>query len=142
MSDDEAGPALPRGVLRPKSAGWSGEEMEMEHAAVTAKKSDMSSYVAIDKSQFFNTEVGSGYQARHVVRQKGAAQGNSAILDMTKSDKSPANSTLGSRDKKKRKQESNEAISGDREENEEFLRCKGLRCFKRELVSIIRSEKS
>uniref|UniRef100_A0A7S2KP25 Uncharacterized protein n=1 Tax=Leptocylindrus danicus TaxID=163516 RepID=A0A7S2KP25_9STRA len=137
MSSDEAGPALPKGVLRRKGAGWSGEELEMEHAAVNATKSERSSgYVTVDKSQFFNTEVGSGYQAKHVVRQKGAGQGDSAILDMTKPRSTPDKRA------KKRKEQSNEASFEDHSGIEEFLRCKGLRCFKRELVSLIRSDKS
>ena len=65
--DGESGPALPRGVLRPKGRGWAGEELELERKVNEGEKK---SFAAVDKSQFYNMEVGVGYQARGVVRQK------------------------------------------------------------------------
>jgi hypothetical protein len=48
---------------------WQGEEMELQHAVVS-KRLLTSSAAAVDLNQFRNTEVGQGYQAKHVVRQR------------------------------------------------------------------------
>jgi hypothetical protein len=75
--DGAGGPALPRGVLRPKmvrkgvTSAWAGEEMELEHQRQQPSDKKQT-YAAVDITQFQNTVVGKGYQAKHVVRQRTA----------------------------------------------------------------------
>lgn len=71
---------LPRNKKR---GGWEGDEMELQHARDHKKKSiirddqanDSSSSskhgnsVAVNIQDFYNNEVGKGYQAKHVIRQ-------------------------------------------------------------------------
>lgn len=70
-----AGPALPAGVLKTRTA-WAGDELEMDHTREQIRRGaddevdHQATHAAVDISQFHNKEVGSGYQARHVVRQK------------------------------------------------------------------------
>eukprot|EP00590_Aulacoseira_subarctica_P010349 CAMPEP_0172430058 /NCGR_PEP_ID=MMETSP1064-20121228/52914_1 /TAXON_ID=202472 /ORGANISM="Aulacoseira subarctica , Strain CCAP 1002/5" /LENGTH=135 /DNA_ID=CAMNT_0013175849 /DNA_START=242 /DNA_END=645 /DNA_ORIENTATION=+ len=71
--DSKLGPSLPAGVLRRKGAVWEGEEMELDHyregrGSANKKRKDASA--AVDISQFQNTVVGQGYQAKHVIRQR------------------------------------------------------------------------
>merc|ERR1712157_519519 len=54
----------------PKSRGWEGGDLEITHQREYAKSSSQIDYAAVDMTQFHNTEVGKGYQAKHVVRQK------------------------------------------------------------------------
>jgi hypothetical protein len=56
---------------RKRNRGW-GEAMELAHQQ-QHQTSSSSSAVAVDLNQFRNTEVGTGYQAKHVVRQKTAS---------------------------------------------------------------------
>ena len=71
--DSKLGPSLPAGVLRRKGAVWEGEELELDHyregrGSANKKRKDASA--AVDLSQFQNTVVGQGYQAKHVIRQR------------------------------------------------------------------------
>ena len=86
-SDEEAaGPTLPKGVLRPKGRGWAGEDLELRRS-VKEHNGKMSTgtvrNAAVDKFEFYNTEVGSGYQAKHVVRQRQGGVAKVQIIDMS-----------------------------------------------------------
>jgi hypothetical protein len=69
-----------------KSKGWDGEELELEHQKERMMMIQMNQStergrgeggaihgtnysVAVDLNQFRNTEVGTGFQAKHVIRQ-------------------------------------------------------------------------
>jgi hypothetical protein len=65
------------------ASGWDGDDMELEHLKETGRllkdgrglssqdqSQSASAYAAVDLSKFRNTEVGQGYQAKHVIRQK------------------------------------------------------------------------
>mmetsp|Transcript_26455 Transcript_26455/g.78265 ORF Transcript_26455/g.78265 Transcript_26455/m.78265 type:complete len:180 (-) Transcript_26455:143-682(-) len=177
MTDGEASDAsstvenpLPAtGVIRTqRRGGWKGDDMEMEHRMDHLRRSKSSSvggdrlesgdaspggggdvsYTAVDLSQFRNTEVGKGYQARGVVRQKGTYGGGDVkIRDMTVNgvgrgqgfpqvgdeprifDKNKFNS-------KKRRSDDVEREAGITR-RERYLRCRGLREFRKELDKIL-----
>ena len=78
-------------------------------------------HAAVDLSQFRNEEVGKGYQAKHVIRQKGAPTKASGIVDMSQ-----------------RKEES-EPKPKDAEPitKESYLSCRGMRNFVREVDKIL-----
>jgi hypothetical protein len=64
------------------ASGWDGDNMELEHLRESGRllkdgkglplqgSQSSSAYAAVDLSKFRNTEVGQGYQAKHVIRQK------------------------------------------------------------------------
>mmetsp|Transcript_35430 Transcript_35430/g.75640 ORF Transcript_35430/g.75640 Transcript_35430/m.75640 type:complete len:182 (-) Transcript_35430:1943-2488(-) len=95
-SDDDTGPALPLGVLRSRGGWEDANNIEMEHqreklraAAYVDERNDGSrakapSHAAVDLAQFRNEEVGKGYQARHVVRQREASSSSATgVVDMS-----------------------------------------------------------
>ncbi|KAG7363929.1 hypothetical protein IV203_037131 [Nitzschia inconspicua] len=64
-------------AARQKRKGWQGEELELEHRrqqmmAKPPSGTETTTVTAVDLNQFRNTEVGEGYQAKHVVRQRTA----------------------------------------------------------------------
>ena len=136
--DDEH---LPRGMPK-RRRGWEGEDMELQRDDAPAE----AAHAAVDLGQFRNTEVGKGYQAKHVVRQRtGKMEGNVVkVKDMTisssrkkegvkkSSQKSKMRKT--SRDDGSRKRSSAEASKSER--LKKYLKCDGLRRFRRELESI------
>ena len=79
---------------------------------------------AIDLQQFRNDEVGKGYQAKHVVRQKGVPSKASGIVDMSQ-----------------RKEESIETqtarSNAESITKESYLQCRGMRNFMREVNKIL-----
>jgi hypothetical protein len=130
-SDDSTGPALPRGVLKAR-AGWKGDDMEMEHQMRETDKSGTS--VAVDLQQFRNEEVGVGYQAKHVVRQRSGQTPEQKIHDMSKA----SNEDSQSKKKKKRKHEEKpEAKEDPAERVRKYLQSEGLRRFRKELEKIV-----
>lgn len=102
--------------------GW-GEAMELAHQK--ANDASASSVVAVDLDQFRNTEVGTGYQAKHVVRQKTAAATTTKTRIVNSNFQSGAD--RGSKTSEK-------AI-----ERDELLRNDGLRAFRKEIESILSS---
>lgn len=145
--------------------GWAGEEMEMSHRREQLRNSDHTrtsaqQYGTVNLEQFQNKEVGHGYQARGVIRQRtGLPNSNLKIVDMSK--KNPqqekeedggksVTSASSSKDKgRKRKSKSKRKRSDSektREEiqidsTEQFLRCKALRDFRKELEKILSESK-
>lgn len=105
--------------------GW-GESMELAHQRDNKQnKHKTSSVVAVDLGQFRNTEVGKGYQAKHVVRQK--------MATTTKTKTRTVNDNF---DVQKRKQSETKTKSID---TKELLNNDGLRAFRREIESILSS---
>ena len=99
--------------------GWAGDELEMQHQMEhLSNNNTKNATAAVDLSQFRNEEVGVGYQAKGVIRQRGGKNsnignggGNSLnIIDMTQKVKSEKNddedhdSDSRSHRKKKKKQ--------------------------------------
>ena len=108
--------------------GW-GEALELEHRKSTLT-SDRSSVVAVDLNQFRNTEVGSGYQARHVVRQKavGDAMGKTKIVHKN------SDFPTGREENERTQARHSTAIS-----TEDLLKNDGLRVFRKEIENILSS---
>ncbi len=103
--------------------GW-GEAMELAHQR--SNDAGASSVAAVDLNQFRNTEVGTGYQAKHVVRQK------TAEPTVTKTRIVNSNFQSGA----DRNSESSQAKAI---ETDELLRNDGLRAFRKEIESILSS---
>ena len=95
--------------------GWAGDELEMQHQMKQLRDIDCNAKnttTAVDLSQFRNEEVGVGYQARGVIRQRGAKNGPSGsngggnslnIIDMTQRVKSEKDDDSGDGNKSHRK---------------------------------------
>ena len=145
MSDDSdssaSDHAMPsRGVIPSrKNRGWDGEQMELAHAR--ASESKKGTTTAVDLSQFRNEEVGKGYQAKFVVRQRNTDDDEApvAVKDMTKSKKSDKKKS--SRKEKKRKRYRDEddddkkSNKGSTESSrlEKYLKSEGMRNFRKEI---------
>ena len=162
---DTGGPALPAGVLK-SSTAWGGDNLELEHKRQRIRQGQdvaaAADHTAVDINQFRNVEVGSGYQAQHVVRQRtgndgGSSGGAMKVRDMTggASAASEGRSTSdrdGAKGKEKRKDK--DAKASDKsskrsrkhkaekdEQNiaDQYLKCKGVREFRLELEKILSS---
>jgi hypothetical protein len=145
-----------------KRSGWAGEEMELEHhrqrqgATGTGASNNDCAAVAVDLNQFRNTVVGSGYQAKGVIRQSSHNRNTNEIINLSDpkkavvADKSDDGS-LSSVDKKKRKRSSKrrkkeESKSRSKSKKsgsemnavtEKYLQCKGIRAFRKEIEKIL-----
>jgi len=161
---DAGGPALPAGVLK-SSTTW-GDDLEMKHKRERIRQGQdgaaaAAEHTAVDINQFRNVEVGSGYQARHVVRQRTANEGSGGdgmkVRDMTRgaSGTEAERSRCSDRDsggKEKRKEkDSNDADKsskgsrkhksdkGEQNAADRYLNCEGVREFRLELEKILSS---
>ena len=141
-SDNDMGPNLPAGVLR-KRGGWEdtlGFEIQREKLR---EGSDEKVSAAVDLSQFRNEEVGKGYQAKHVVRQKGAEKAATGVVDMSGGTEfSKIEREGGSSLKKRSRDDDGEEDRGDRKRPpdtppQSYLKCKGMRDFVKEIDSIL-----
>lgn len=133
-----------RGVIS-SGKGWQGEEMELEHARQQMQDPHKpSATTAVDLSQFRNEEIGQGYQAKFVVRQRQADDPAAVpIRDMT--GEKEEESKKSSRKKSKRKREKDEAKADKHRKSsnsskkkepsrlDRYLQCAGLRAFRKEL---------
>ena len=132
------GPSLPAGVLRAKGSAWAGEEMEIDRSRSESRGSRKGVVAAVDISQFQNTIVGQGYQARHVVRQRTATSlpHDSAmkIIDMSKPAKEKGNENQQAELRHTRNERSSDqSPATDLDPLRKFLQCKAMRDFRREL---------
>ena len=77
---------LPRGVIprnNKRRGGWEGgEAMELQRDDAP-DRATTTQHAAVDLRQFRNEEVGKGYQAKHVVRQRTAAAAAAGITTTT-----------------------------------------------------------
>ena len=146
-SDNDMGPNLPAGVLR-KRGGWEDTlGFEIQHQREREKLregSDEKVSAAVDLSQFRNEEVGKGYQAKHVVRQKGAEKAATGVMvDMSGgTELSKIEREGGSSLKKRSRDDDGEEDRGDRKRPpdnplQSYLKCKGMRDFVKEIDSIL-----
>jgi hypothetical protein len=139
---------------------WQGEEMELEHQRETERRDrtdrDESSttgaaaiVTAVDLNQFRNTEVGKGYQAKHVVRQKNTATNNDTaaaaaaqvIIDaetmVPASTKKRRSAAAAARMERRAENDTAASTVAVVTEKEELLRNDGLRLFRREIENIL-----
>jgi hypothetical protein len=137
VSDDDH---LRRPRHSTRNRGWQGEQLELEHSL----EPKTSTCVAVDLQQFRNTVVGQGYQAKHVVRQKGlptSENENKRLAEPRKHQKCNDNSISGRTTPKKRKSESERGdggpeLSAETTKLQRYLQCAGLRRFRKELANI------
>lgn len=163
---DAGGPALPAGVLK-SSTAWGGDNLELEHKRQRIRQGQdvaaAAEHTAVDINQFRNVEVGSGYQARHVVRQRtgndgGSSGGGMKVRDMTGGASAADGRSASDRDdtkgNEKRKDKDAKAKASDKsskrsrkekaekdEQNiaDQYLKCIGVREFRLELEKILSS---
>ncbi|CAJ1969550.1 unnamed protein product [Cylindrotheca closterium] len=124
MSDDEEKFRM-GGRHRGSKRGWQGSSMEMEHQQDSSRNKKSKNVAATDKQQFYNTEVGVGYQAKHVMRQPSKRDPKNKVVDMT-----------GGKDFKSEKKRP------ETKKFENVIECKGLRDFRREIEKILNSVKN
>lgn len=140
---------IPRGVLKTQRRGWQGEEMELEHLR-SDKVNPKSTFCAVDKEQFYNHQVGEGYQAKHVIRQPKKDEATTQVQDMTSGLKSVDHSTTKTttpmshrshRHKEKRKRETKRDDDAELKSKklQTYLKCAGMRSFRREIEKILSS---
>jgi hypothetical protein len=112
-----------------KRRGWVGDHMEFEREKPLEGDT---AHAAVDLEQFRNRQVGVGYQAKHVVRQRSAPESTVVIRDMTK-------------DKNESKMKKRELCSSSKKAKTDiapksrlqiYLGCESLRTFRKELSSI------
>ena len=127
---------------------WQGEEIELDHRDRDESSTGAAAIVtAVDLNQFRNTEVGKGYQAKHVVRQKNTATNNNdtaaaaaqVIIDAeTMVPASTKKRRLAAAIRMERRAENDTATTvAVVTEKEELLRNDGLRLFRREIENIL-----
>jgi hypothetical protein len=152
MSDDDE--LVVSKVLR-KRKGWQGEELEMEHHREKFRNSTIEGYsstsnpVAMDLKQFQNHRVGEGYQAKHVVRQRTVTDSGIKIMDMSrKATKAEPMSRKATKaepmSRKATKAEPMSRSSYDNDDDDDdllptYLRCRGIREFRRQLDEILKA---
>ena len=101
------------------------EEHQRESLQQQSGSSAKSTHAAVDLQQFRNDEVGKGYQAKHVVRQKGVPNKASGIVDMSQRKEESMETTQTARSNA-------ESIT-----KESYLQCRGMRNFMREVEKIL-----
>ena len=161
---DAGGPALPAGVLK-SSTAW-GDDLELRHKRERIRQGQdaaaAAEHTAVDINQFRNVEVGSGYQARHVVRQRTGNEegsgGGMKVRDMTGgASAAEARSTRDRDDAKGREKRKDKDAKGKASDEsskrsrkykaekdaqniaDQYLKCKGVREFRLELEKILSS---
>lgn len=155
-SSSDIGPALPAGVLRSRG-GWAGDSLEIEHQRENLRAANEdgernTSHAAVDLSQFRNEEVGKGYQAKGVIRQKGAVSSSSKVVDMTggkdRKEKAHKHGSEGDRSLSKKRRLDSKDESDDRKKTQEetrldsYLKSNGMRLFMGEIETILTEEEA
>ena len=157
-SDDENDDYRLPSATRKKS-GWAGDEMEMEHLrerqreqqqqASSSSGDHRKDSVAVDLNQFRNTKVGSGYQAKGVIRQSSCLEPKGGmIINMSepkvKDEDDKVSSKRYEEDKKKRKhkrrkkdQSKMKKKTNTNEAIEKYIACKAIRDFRKEIDKIL-----
>jgi hypothetical protein len=148
-----------------RKRGWAGDEMEMKHRMqqLSSTDSNQLAATAVDLSQFRNVEVGKGYQAKGVVRQRtfetSGMEQKLKVIDMSKKAVSSDNDNINgdetngknnkqsssgkrsSHDKRKsrkqqRKREKDRDVYCQEEGINKYLRNENLRKFRKEIEKI------
>ena len=136
-SDDDDGRAAPAFAVSKRNRGWQGEQLELQHSAMTTDKKD-SQVVAVDLNQFRNKAVGEGYQAKHVIRQKGISASNSGPAAPKQSDSHASKKQKSSHQNhiNSSQDSSNGRKETPKSRTDKYLRSTGLRRFRKELAKI------
>lgn len=120
---------LPRHLAQPsRRGGWQGEEMELAHRP----SAEIASHAAVDLNQFRNTQIGQGYQAKHVVRQRSAHEKSTLAVKEMVIEKNSSKEKKS----KKRSAENDTSEKNNKSQLQTYLQCEGLRKFRKELDSI------
>ena len=163
-SDSSSGSSDAAARFLPKSQkGWGGGDLEMEHQRESFRQQKKGA-AAVDISQFQNTEVGKGYQAKHVVRQRGlqhhdlsGQQKQQTTADLVFQDTGGSSGTRAKEEKeesksssrnKKRKERGSDSIKEEERKPrrrkdthktrlEKYLACAGMRNFRREIEEML-----
>ena len=160
-SGNDSGPAMPSGVLRSRG-GWDDVlNIEMEHqreklrsgadeSDQAASRGKAPSHAAVDLAQFRNEEVGKGYQAKHVIRQKEVSSTTTkktGVVDMTggKFSGKKERGSESSATRKRSRDDGGEKGNDDKKRPptgdaplESYLKCKGMRDFMMEIDKILK----
>ena len=151
-SDNDTGPDLPAGVLRSRGGWADANNLEIEHQRERLRAADedgkkgegTNAHAAVDLSQFRNEEVGKGYQAKHVVRQREASTAASGVVDMSGGKFTEQQTSAA--DKKRSRDDSNsrrEDLGGRKKQHTDsrlktYLKSKGMRDFMKEVDKILK----
>jgi len=120
---------------------WAGEEMEMTHQSKQrndSKDSREKTYAAVDLSQFRNTEVGVGYQAKGVIRQRSLIsdkEKGDILKDMKRDEKEVKEEDCQEHREAKRSRILEKLEPESFSSVDQYLECDGLRKFRLELDS-------
>jgi hypothetical protein len=129
-SDEER---MPQASFK-RQRGWQGEHLELNHSADACSAKE--AVVAVDLNQFRNTVVGQGYQAKHVIRQKGLTSAPVSKVTIDKGDDAVENK----KQRKSTEYDSRQTNSVDQAKGKSklqaYLKCEGLRKFRKELAKI------
>ena len=123
-----------------RRGGW-GEAMELAHTTTPTTTSgkttnNSKNNIVVDLNQFRNTEIGRGYQAKHVVRQRTATAEESLMKIKT------INNTIidpMAIQEQKQKQKQREQFAATTITLDELLENDGLRVFRKEIEIILSS---
>ena len=149
---DDGARHLPAGVLRSRG-GWADMNgYEVEHQRERLRRADdhagsgdddvtKTTHAAVDLSQFRNEEVGKGYKAKHVVRQRDVSSSVAmkGVVDMSGGAYLSTNKRCQDQDDVRKK---GEKIALDSKSDvpcfESYLRSKGVRDFIKEIDKILK----
>jgi hypothetical protein len=116
--------------------GWQGEEMELQHEQNQQQDSNTKDVsAAVDLKQFQNTEVGVGYQAKHVIRQRTSAVAVATADAAATATNNKQDVSTNNLNKKMMYDHNNTAQVIPTKE--EFIRNDGLRMFRKEIENIL-----
>ena len=102
------------------------------------KRSGKEKYQTVNLDQFRNDEVGVGFQARGVQRQKTGIGDKIKIIDMTKKDPHQSDESLGNEAKRKKTRHKKKGSQEDGEDSiQKYLQCQALRDFRKEIEKIL-----
>lgn len=143
-SEGSNGPDPPAGVLRSRGGWQDADNLEIEHAREKLRLAEeqdpserkASTHAAVDLSQFRNEEVGKGYKAKHVVRQREAAPAVAGVMDMSGGQFSKKE--RGAKKKRSRDDGGKKDTNDERDRLQTYLKCKGMRDFVKEIDGILK----
>lgn len=129
LSDEEEKKRLRHRIGRQR---WKGDDMELK------RKNPGSDFKAVDFEEFRNYDVGKGYQAKHVVRQRVVENKNPTTIrppppeskSITSPSSKPPPKSMKKRDHKTTTGESNQ------KKLKRYLQCEEFRSFRKEIENI------
>ena len=114
-----------------KRRGWGDEHLELLREQ---PNENLTSHVAVNLQQFRNEQIGVGYQAKHVIRQRIVPGESTVVQNVTQG------STTTTHVQSKRKKETNGTDCTEKPKTtgklQKYMKCEKLRQFRKELASI------